>query len=176
LKKFDLLKDVDLSAELGEREYDVIAIDPPFTPMPQALDGYDHSSTRNITGAALRAAVGRVKPGGMIAMLTYAFGDESSCVPATLQKIFDSIDLSEFEEPIVTPIYGPVWRVQGRKQMPLNPMPVRYMSVRYLDNDWHHQFESKGVGLADYVMWIENEFIKKGRSHLHYVSVVLHRR
>lgn len=169
---FDLQSTDSLVHQLGTRQFDLVCIDPPFTPMPKEIGGYFHSSSVEVMKSALHHGLEQVKPGGMIVLLCYAYGSIEA--PTSLLKILnpDSVDLSRFEAPVLCAASGDVWRIDGRKQVPLNPMPVEYMAIRYGDPDWHARFVEANYSVKKYVMWIES-LKRSGLTHVHYLTVVL---
>ena len=169
-RHFDLKSNDSLVNQLGSQQFDLVSIDPPFTPMPQKIGGYFHSSSAEVIKSALHHGLKQVKPGGMIVLLCYAYGSKEA--PTSLQKILDSVDLSGFEAPVLSAVSGDVWRIDGEKQVPLNPMPVEYMAFRYGDPDWHPRFVAANYSVKEYVMWIES-LKQSGMTHVHYITVVL---
>jgi SAM-dependent methyltransferase len=150
--------------------FDVVIVDPPFTAMPPGISGYAHSSRTHVVTESLREGLAQVRVGGALLMLCYSFGSADS--PVQLHNLLDSLDLSGFWTPSIEHLHHPMWRLNGEKNNPLNPMPVQYMAPRYNDPDWHPKFVANNYTYADYVMWIENSFARKGLTHLHYLSVL----
>lgn len=170
--RHDLAGSKPLANVLGCDGFDIVVIDPPFTPMPEDIVGYAHSSGTHALEGSVREGLAQVRKGGLGVLVCYAFGSKETVTQ--LDELLGKLDLSGMS---VEREYldHRLWRLNGKKRNPLNPMPVQYMAPRYLDPDWNPKFVANEFSYENYVFWIERHFVERGLTHLHYMYVLFRR-
>lgn len=161
----------------SEGEFDLIVIDPPFALMPPEINSYKHAGSivenERLLKNAINSSLKLLAPEGVMIVITYALGgyEKSSCLKDVKKLIHE---ISPKSKITINSIEKPLWRIDGVKAIKINPMPVQYMSTRFLDQDWKAIFDEAGYSLSKYVEWIEKYLVEdRGYTHLHYLSVLI---
>lgn len=164
----------DLFQRLGRRKYDLIVADPPFALQPAGLKEHSHSAGGALGDAVLRPllaqAVRYLDRGGRLIVLCYSLGTktEPTLVRGLLERTGALVNPLLDRVLHMLPKDEPIWRFKEDKAVPINPMPVRYMSIRCGDTSYKiHENPEK---VRNYISWIE-DLVERGYTHLHYLVV-----
>lgn len=162
----------DLFDRERQHDYGIIIADPPFALQPPGADGPLHSRGGPYGDSVLRRLLKeapnylRARDGRLIT-LAYWLGDENGTpdLEDLIRRTF--YRGAKLPPGTIVPLKDElVWRV-GEEKSFRNPMPIRYMIVRY--NDPTYRVGSV-VSVRDYESWIEG-LVKENKTHLHYLLI-----
>ncbi len=166
-------KCADLFSKESPGEFHIVVADPPFALQPPGVTVPMHSAGGDQGDLVLKRLIEDAPrylqgPGARLVTLAYSLGTEAGAtgLEEHLRRAF--YGGRELPSGTIVPLKDElVWRV-GEEKSFRNPMPVRYIIIRY--NDPTYQTPGRQVTVRTYEAWLE-DLIEKHKTHLHYLLI-----